>query len=70
MPDAYLFHSVRQSLFQMLALHIPQVSSDWLCSALLGQGHLQGGDLREKEKEHCGGGKYGAQGMTNRGGMR
>lgn len=69
MPGAYLFHNVRQSLFQMLALHIPQISSYWLCSAHLGQGHLQGGDLRKKEK-HCVGSKYGAWGMTNRGRMR
>lgn len=57
MPGAYLLHNVRQGLFQMLVLHIPQVSSYWLCPAPLGQGHLHGWDLREKEK-HWGGGRY------------
>lgn len=37
------------------------VSSYWLCSTHLEQGHLQGGDLREKKK-HCSGGKYGLKG--------
>lgn len=42
MPGIYLLHSARQDLFQTVALYISEVSSYWLCSADLGQGHLQG----------------------------
>lgn len=50
MPGAYLLHSVRQGLFQTVALHIPEGSSYWLCSTDLEQEYYREGIRREKRR--------------------
>lgn len=50
----------------MVALHIPEGSSYWLCSADLGQCHVQGGDVRGEAKKPCGGGRHCVGGMNDK----
>lgn len=54
------------SLFRVVALHIPEGSSYWLCSADLGQCHVQGGDVRGEAKKPCGGGRHCVGGMNDK----